>query len=49
QKQERLPVFVYVLGQMGNKSRNDCPCLFTYWVKWETKAGSYSVFASKAV
>ncbi|EIK80748.1 hypothetical protein CGSMWGv1400E_03620, partial [Gardnerella vaginalis 1400E] len=38
QKRECLPVFVYVLGRMGNESGDDCLCLFTYWIEWETKA-----------
>lgn len=33
-------MFVYVLGQMVNKSGNDCPSLFPFWVEWETKAGT---------
>lgn len=39
QKWGCLPVFVYVLGWMGNKRGDDCLSLFPFGVEWETKAG----------
>ncbi|EPI45095.1 hypothetical protein HMPREF1581_01536 [Gardnerella vaginalis JCP8108] len=29
-----LPVFVYVLGRVVNKSGDACPCLFPFCVFW---------------
>ena len=41
-----LPVFVYVLGRVGNKSVNTCPSLFMFWVEWETKVGMIACVCS---